>query len=202
MPSAGFEPTIPAITQLQTYTSDCKTTRISSAPYIPYTFKMPFSLTCVLTYRCVVLYNTYTMYWQFHSVNMIYLQEYNTAKYIPCVFKTPFCLAWVSTDGCRTLYSTYPVYLRPKIKVEIHTKHVHFTVKQCLFLSIIKQGEYQRSRKLRSHQKCILTLAAIITISELRDTIRNSHSSWVEQCVEADWRKCFRAQGDSLGGLS
>lgn len=138
----------------------------------------------------------------FNLFNMIYLQAYNTTKYIPCVFKTPFCLTWVFTDGCRTLYCTYPVYLGPKIKIKIHTKHVHFTVKQYLFLSITKQGEYQRSRKVLSHHKCILTLAAITTISELRDTIRNSHSSWVEQCVEADWWKCFRAQGDSLGGLS
>lgn len=57
VPSAGFEPTIPAIMQLQTYTLDCTTTRI-----IPYIFKTPFSLTRVLTYRCVVLYNTYTIY--------------------------------------------------------------------------------------------------------------------------------------------
>jgi len=61
------------------------------------------------------------------------------------------------------------VYLGSKIKVEIHAKHVHFTVKEYLFLSIAKQCEYQRSRKLPSHHKCILTLAAIITISEFRD---------------------------------
>jgi len=40
-----------------------------------------------------------------------------------------------------------------------------------LFLSIAKHCEYQRSRKLPSHHKCTQSLAAIITISELRDTI-------------------------------
>jgi len=73
--------------------------------------------------------------------------------------------------------TVHTVYLGPKIRVEIHAKHVLFTVKQYLFLSIAKQGEYQRSRKLPSHHKYILTLAAIITILELRDTTRNSHSS-------------------------
>lgn len=32
--------------------------------------------------------------------------------------------------------------------------------------------------------------------------IKNSHASWVEQGVEADWWKCLRAKGHSLGCLS
>lgn len=99
---------------------------------------------------------------------MTYLQAYDTEKYKPYIFKTPLFWTWVFIYGHRTLYSTCPANLGPKIEVKIHAKHVHFTVKQYLLLSVAKQCESQRSMKQPSQQKCALTLSAIITISELR----------------------------------
>lgn len=59
-----------------------------------------------------------------------------------------------------------------------------------------------RDRKLHPQHEHILTLAAAISIAEPGETSKNSHASWVEQGVEADWWKCFRAKGHSLGCLS